>query len=192
MRSDGRAVETERQGARALREWITGERRDYARVFLLEPGAATENVEGVAGPDDAVLLPVECGAYDGQGAAIRYSGILSDAGDELFIGDRGVELQDYVAAAFVQIVGPTAVSMVDETGWQAFLADADLARRTGVFPSALLDPRVLLADRSALTNPTELVTPSAIRVHRDGAIGLGIGGEVVGRVDDLPTLLATP
>ncbi|MEU4015220.1 daptide biosynthesis RiPP recognition protein [Microbacterium sp. NPDC028030] len=192
MRQGERAVEADERGARALREWITGERREYARVFLVEPGAATEDVWGVAGPDDAVLLPMECGAYDGQGMTVRYSGALSDVGDELFLGERVVELQDYVAAAFVQIVGPTAVSMVDGTGWQAFLADADLARRTGVFPSALLDPRVLLADRSALMKPTELVTPSAIRVHRDGSVALGIGGEVIGMVDQLPTLLATP
>ncbi len=44
--------------------------------------------------------------------------------------------RDYVAAAFVQIIGPTAVRFFDETSWRAFLDDAELARRTGVFPSA--------------------------------------------------------
>jgi len=76
------------------------------------------------------------------------------------------------------------------TSGQAFLDDADLARRTGVFPAALIDPRVLLADRGALARPDESATPSTIRVRADGRVSVGVHGDVIGSVDELPSLLA--
>ncbi|MDN3442899.1 daptide biosynthesis RiPP recognition protein [Microbacterium sp. APC 3901] len=181
--------EPELIGARALREWITGEQKQYSRVFLVENGVAAEAVAQVAREEDAVLLHAQSGHYDGPADTVRYTGALSEIGDELFFGERGVELQDYVAAAFVQIIGPTTVGFFDETGWQAFLDDAELARRTGVFPSSLIDPRVLLANRSALAAPRELATPSAIRVGADGRVSVGLQGEVIGEIDELQTVI---
>lgn len=195
MRDGGGAVGTELIGARALREWITGQRKEHSRVFLIESGATAEcmdGVAGVAGDEDVVLLPEGSGPYGGPARVVHYSGGFREVGDELFFGPRGVELQDYIAASFVQIVGPTAVCLFDASSWQAFLDDAELARRTGVFPSALLDPRVLLADRGALEKPCDLETPRAIRVGADGGVGIGVRGEVIGSVDDLPALLAVP
>ncbi|WP_091226534.1 daptide biosynthesis RiPP recognition protein [Microbacterium sp. 3J1] len=179
-------------GPRALREWITGERKDYRRVFLVESGAAADGVAAVAGEDDVVFLPSGSELAEGRATVVRYDGALSDIGDELFLGERGVELQDYVAAAFIQIVGPTAVALFDASSWRAFFDDAELARRTGVFPSALLDPHVLLADRSALASPEGLRTPSALRVTAGGRVSVGLRGGVLGSVDDLQTLLAVP
>ncbi|MCI1019305.1 hypothetical protein HWD99_11760 [Microbacterium sp. C5A9] len=179
-------------GARGLREWITGERDRYARVFLVDSGVATSVLVPVVGDDDLLLLPVESEPYDGPARALRYRGELTEIGDELFFGERGVELQDYVAAAYVQIVGPTAVCLLDGPSRRAFLDDAALARRTGVFPSALIDPRVLLAGRDALAAPTELELPSALRVHGDGQVSVGVRGDVVGSIADLPAVLATP
>jgi hypothetical protein len=179
-------------GVRALREWITGERHEYSRVILVEPGASAEGVTDVVGDDDVILLPAGSGPYAGRARSAHYSGALCEIGDELFFGERSVELQDYVAAAFVQIVGPTAVSLVDQSSWEAFVDDAELARRTGIFPSPLIDPRVLLADRSALLNPDELTTPSAIRVTPGGGVGIGMRGDVIGTVGQLETLLEVP
>lgn len=192
MQGDERAGGSELVGARALREWITGERNDYSRVFLVENGAAADRVVDIAGSDDAILLPAASAPHRGLASTVHYSGALGEVGDELFFGERGVELQDYVAAAFVQIVGPTAVCLFDASGWQSFLDDAELARRTGVFPSALIDPRVLLADRNALVQPSALETPSAIRVCMDGRVRVGMQGEIIGDVDELQTLLAVP
>lgn len=192
MREDGRPAEAEIVGARALREWITGERDEYSRVFLVDGGAATAGVAEVAGRDDVILLPEAGEPYGGLGRAVRYSGAWEEIGDELFFGTRAVELQDYVAAAFVQIVGPTAVCFTSAAGWHAFLVDADIARDTGVFPSALIDPRVILAGRTALARPGEPMTPTAIRVRSDGRVSVGVRGEVIGSVDDLPTLLTIP
>lgn len=184
--------EPEFVGPRALREWITGEQEEYSRVFLVENGVTVESVAAVAGEDDVVLLHAQNGPYDGPAHAVRYTGALSEIGDELFFGERGVELQDYVAAAFVQIIGPTAVGFFDDTSWQAFLDDAELARRTGVFPSALIDPRVLLANRRALATPGELTIPSAIRVGSDGRVSVGMQGEIIGDVGELKALIESP
>lgn len=192
MQDDARVDAAELRGAQALREWITGERAENSRVFLIDSGAPVDGVAEVAGDDDVVLLPSESGPYEGPASAIHYSGVLCDVGDELFFGERGVELQDYVAAAFVQIVGPTAVCLVDASSWRAFLDDAELARHTGVFPSALIDPRVLLAGRSALANPGELETPSALRVSADGRVSAGVRGEDIGSVDEIHAVLTTP
>lgn len=189
---DGGTTGPQLIGARALREWITGERDQYSRVFLLESGATADDVADVAGADDVVLLPEDSGPFRGCATAVRYTGALSEIGDELFFGGRGVELQDYVAAAFVQIVGPTVVCFPDPSSWRAFLDDADLARRTGVFPSALIDPRVLLANRDALSNPGRIATPSAIRIHADGRVSVGVRGGVIGEVDHLRTMLTVP
>lgn len=178
-------------GPRALREWITGEAEACSRVFLVESGAAAECVAEVAGEDDVVLLHAQSGPCDGPAHVVRYTGALREIGDELFFGERGVELEDYVAAAFVQIIGPTAVGFFDRTSWQAFLDDAELARRTGVFPSALIDPRVLLANRRALATPGALTTPRAIRVGADGRVSVGVRGEVIGDVDELRTVIET-
>jgi hypothetical protein len=189
MHEGERAEATDLLGARVLREWITGQREEHSRVFLVESGAPAHEVARVARHDDVILLPVESATYAGLGSAVHYSGALRDVGDELYFGERGVELQDYVAAAFVQIVGPTAVRFFDESSWRAFLDDADLARRTGVFPSALLDPRVLLANRSALTDPDELETPRALRMCADGRVGIGLQGEIIGSAHELPAVL---
>lgn len=179
----------DRVGARALREWIIGEPPAYSRVFLVESGANAALVDAVAVEGDVVLLAAGTEPLRGAATTVHYSGALSEIGDELFLGEHGVELQDYVAAEFVQIIGPTAVCFPDATSWQAFLDDARLARRTGVFPSALLDPRVILAHRGALATPEQIATPSAIRVHADGRVSVGVRGEVIGSVDDLRSAL---
>lgn len=177
-------------GARALREWITGERHHYSRVFFVDRDAPAHQVLAAAERRDAVFLPDGSEPCDTHAEVIRYGGGWDDIGDELFLGPHGVERQDYIAAAFVQIVGPIAVGFSDETSWRAFLDDAELARRTGVFPAALLDARVLLADRVALASPVALMRPSAVRVRSDGRVSAGMQGEVVGAVTELPSLLA--
>lgn len=192
MRGQNTAADPAILGARALREWITGERELYPRIFLVEDGAGADAVAEVAGLGDMVLLPEGSPPWEGVAATARHTGALREVGDELFFGERGVELQDYVAAAFVQLVGPTAVRFFDESSWQAFLDDGELARQTGVFPSALIDPRVLLADRAAMVSPEGFATPKAIRVAADGAVSAGLQGESMGGVDELPTSLLTP
>lgn len=179
-------------GARALREWITGIPEVYARVFFLEDAAVADSVAEVAHDDDVILVPADGGALRSSATVVPYSGAFREIGDELFLGERSVELQDYVAAAFVQIVGPTAVCLSDDACRTAFLDDADLARRTGVFPSALIDPSVILADRGAMETAHDLALPTALRIDAGGRVSVGVRGASIGGLDDLPRLPAIP
>lgn len=192
MGTEGASAGSDLVGARALREWITGEPDAFSRVFMLESGANPTDVAEVAGDDDAVLLSAESGPWVGRGRSCRYSGALKEIGDALFLGERSVELEDYVAAAFVQIIGPTVVGLFDRSSSQAFLDDAALARHTGVFPSALIDQRVLLANRRALVSPEDVETPRSIRVSADGTVSAGVRGDALGGVDELRALLTVP
>ncbi|MEV7608199.1 daptide biosynthesis RiPP recognition protein [Microbacterium sp. NPDC089320] len=192
MVRDGGDAGSVLMGARALREWAAGGGGVFSRVFLVESGAHADRVAEVAVEGDVVLLPADSGPWEGVARCVRYSGALRETGDELFLGDRGVELEDYVTAAFVQIIGPTVVCLVDGSSSRAFLADAELARRTGVFPSALLDQRVLLANRDALLEPGELEPPRAVRVCANGSVSVGVRGDVIGVVDELRSVLAAP
>ncbi|WP_216822640.1 daptide biosynthesis RiPP recognition protein [Microbacterium foliorum] len=171
--------------ARTIREWISGERTECRRIFFVSNGADPSVLDGVIGGDDVVLLPLDCDWSTARAREVRYAGQLLDVGDELFINGRSVELQDYLSAGFVEIVGPTAVRFFDEAGWRAFFDDADLARQTGVFPAPLVDPRVVLADRNALDAERASAAPLAVRLDADGAIGLGMQGIILGHTDDL-------
>lgn len=176
---------------RTIREWISGERTDFARIFFVAAEANPAGLERVLSRDDAVLLPVNCNWSPDHGRVVKYTGQMLEAGDELFINDRGVELQDYLSAGFVEIVGPTAVRFFDEAGWRAFLDDADLARRTGVFPSSLIDPRVVLADRDMFTDGGSTSLPQAFRLEADGTIGLGMQGITLGNADNWDAALSS-
>lgn len=179
-------------GVRALREWITGEHEQFSRVFFIASRAAVGSVHEVAGSDDVMLLPAESPPLETAADVVRYSGALIEPGDELFLEERGIELQDYIASAFVQIVGPTAVRFFDPSSWHAFLDDAELARRSGIFASSLIDPRIVLADRAALMEPNEFATPRALHIGADGSVRIGLQGAVIGAIDDLHEILARP
>ncbi|WP_144874145.1 daptide biosynthesis RiPP recognition protein [Microbacterium sp. 1.5R] len=177
-------------GARALREFVVGEPEHYSRVYLVDADGPGGAVLDAAGPKDAVLLPVAAPASNSAAAIFRYDGQLEEPGDEMFLGGCTVELHDYIAAAFVQLVGPSVVAIVDDQGWLALLDDVGIARRTGVFPSALLDPRVILANRAAIERPDEMQVPNAIRVRTDGALRVGMRGEVCGHLSTTTDLAA--
>lgn len=178
--------------ARAIGEWISGELREYARVFLVDEGIDPGVLRGVVHEADVLLVPASDATVELPGSIVRYRGAAREIGDELYVGDRGVELQDYIAAAYVQILGPTAVTVIDDRCWRAFLDDAELARRTGVFPSALIDPRVILANRRALVRPTTIEVPRVFRIGADGQVSIGMHGQVIGGIDDLPHVVSTP
>jgi hypothetical protein len=182
---------TDQIASRTIREWITGVRTDYERIFYVAPGANPAALEQVLGQDDAVLLPADSDWSPDHGLVVKYSGEMSEAGDEFFVNDRGIELQDYISAGFIEIVGPTAIRFFDEAGWRAFVADADLARRTGVFPSALIDPRVLLADRAMFVPGGSSSLPHAFRLDADGFIHLGMQGIPLGHMDNWDAALGS-
>ncbi|RXS69400.1 hypothetical protein EST92_25660 [Streptomyces sp. TM32] len=135
---------------------------------------APDGAEGVDGPDTAVTV-------------VRYSGRFCEAGDEMLVeGAYAVELQDYLAAAYLPVVGLTVVRIMNEADWKAFLQDADLAYDQGVFVEQLAHPSVLLADKGPLgfLQPTTAGDLLRLHVTADGEVRPSAGGAVLGTVAD--------
>ncbi|MGB4136653.1 MAG: daptide biosynthesis RiPP recognition protein [Microbacterium sp.] len=178
------AAELDLQVARTIQNWISGRNTDIGRVFFAEPHAAASLAAVLREDDVAIVTAADADAVAGYGASVvGYGGDLREVGDELFVSDRRIELLDYVAAGFVEILGPTVVRFMDKAGWSAFIDDVDIARRTGVFPGALVDPKMQLADREALVAPFEEEPPRSLHLREDGRVALGAQGIDLG--DDL-------
>lgn len=179
------------RAATILHGWITG-RRASGRVLFAESALGVDELAARAGANDAVIVPDGAAPTHCQGTVLRYRGELCEAGDEMRLGGVAIELQDYIGASFIEILGPTAVRFPDERGWRAFVEDADLARATGVFPAVIVDPRLQLADREVLTSPLEHAAPTSLCVTADGRVRLGPQGADVGGLDALDKALTTP
>lgn len=177
--------------AGAVREWISGQRDAHERFFFARTAEEAAAFDLRATGRDVVLVPDGSPAPDDDAAArgeratlIFYRGALRDPGDEIVVSGRSIELQDYAAAAFVDVLGPTLVRFMDVEGWQAFLEDADIARETGVLPPQLRDPRMQLADRAVLLAPLETVSPDSFASGAEDRVRYGPQGVDLGRIDD--------
>lgn len=173
--------------ARAVHEWISGRREHHARFFF----AATRDVASAIGPRvgvrDVLLAPEHADTQAGRGLVIGYRGRFAELGDELTVSGQTIELQDYVAAAFVDVLGPTVVRFVDIDGWRAFLDDAEIARESGILPPQLRDPRMQLADRAALLDPFGIAPADSFAIGDDGRVTFGAQGADLGSADDAAT-----
>ncbi|MBD8206450.1 hypothetical protein IFU08_02085 [Microbacterium sp. CFBP 8790] len=178
--------------ARIVIDWITGSRGPVAHaVFCADPRVA-HTAAALLDDTAVVLMPESAGRVETRALVVPYSGALDEVGDTLHVGGRSVELQHYLAAAYVELIVPTVVRFLDADGWSAFLDDADLARRTGVFSSAVVDPRLRLGDGAVLHAPFATQRPGILHVHGDGQVTAGPQGGVLGEVDDLARILDTP
>lgn len=155
----------------------------------------TDPHTGVAGAGSYVFFP-EGGArprHNTEACLVPYAGSLAFPGDELVIGDDNFfQVLDYRASAYLSVVGLTAVRIADEDDYAAFVADADLAYREGVFPAQLLHPLVTLADRCALGDGLPCAGPvNRLHVAKSGQVRTAPGGRLLGSVaEDLRTALA--
>jgi hypothetical protein len=177
--------------ARIVEEWITGRHASFRRAVFCAPGAPTASAAAAMTEDDVLLVPsgetIETSAH-----VVRYDGAFDEVGDVLLVAGHGLELQHYAAAAYVELVGPTAMRFLDADGWRAFFADADLARTSGVFLAPLTDPRLRLADLAVFDDPFVSLAPQNLHVHADGRLTAGAQGAVLGLADDLAAVLASP
>lgn len=158
-------------------------------VLFLEAAEHLPAALRVALPGDTVIAPattaMESPRVPAGVSVIGYHGSLREPGDEMTLDGRHVfELQDYLAAPFISIVGLTVVRQGTAEGVAAFFSDADAARLSGVFVDQLLSSAVLLDSRAALVEAD--AAEALVRVHvtatgecRDGADGL-----LLGRVGD--------
>ncbi|MFJ9839109.1 daptide biosynthesis RiPP recognition protein [Kitasatospora sp. NPDC101155] len=177
-----------RMVAAGLAQWASGRRTDLSgRVFFLESAEHLAAVLRFATADDLVIAPEDGLESDSGSAAVaRYSGRFVEPGDEMLVEGRyAVELQDYLAAAFLPVVGFTVVRLDGEAGWRTYLEDAELARDTGAFVEQLVHPAVLLADKGALgRDATDGRSLPRIHVTESGEVRTAPGGTRLGTVDD--------
>ncbi|CAH0175420.1 hypothetical protein SRABI128_01140 [Microbacterium sp. Bi128] len=174
--------------ARMVVEWITGRHESFRQAVFCAPDAPTAPAAAALGRDDVLFVPADA-RVDTVAHVVRYSGAFDDVGDTLHVAGYTVELQHYAAAAYVELIGPTAVRFLDADGWGAFLDDAELARDTGVFTAPLIDGRLRLADAAVLDAPFAEAAPVSLHVHGDGSATAGAQGGAVGPVG---TALTTP
>lgn len=170
----------------AFEQYITGRRAIVAgAVFFLESVEHVAPVQEQTGAGDVVFAPAGPATRRDRGG-VRYDGDFREAGSEITVDGRHTfELQEYVAAPFISILGPTVIRQNRAEGVAAFLSDADMARESGVFVEQLLSSAVLL-DSSASFLGADPAGDSLVRVHvtRDGAYRDGPDGLLLGVVGD--------
>lgn len=177
--------------ARIVGEWITGRHVSFRRAVFCAPGAPVEPAAAALTADDVLLIPSDATVVTAA-HVVRFDGAFDEVGDVLHVAGHAVELQHYAAAGYVELVGPTAMRFLDADGWRAFLADADLARASGVFTPPMTDPRLRLADADVFDDPFASTAPRTLHVHADGRLTAGAQGAVIGVADDVAGVLAAP
>jgi hypothetical protein len=113
--------------AAAVDQWITGipgRIPDHA-IFVENPDHASYAKE-LAGEQSIILV---LDGDRGDDSIIPVSGFFNVAGEELLVGGAlSLEVQDYVAIPFVNLIGVTVVRITTADDWQAFFDDADEAQ----------------------------------------------------------------
>lgn len=176
------APQSSHRTAAAFEQYVSGRRAVVeGAAFFVEQLEHLDEVLRVARQGDTVFAPVGSGGHSDQ-RVIGYEGAFEEPGDEMTLDGRHLfELQDYLAAPFISIVGLTVIRQGSAEGVAAFLSDADTARNSGIFVDQLLSDSVLLDSRSSFLSfaPSD---ESLVRVHvssegtyRDGPDGLALG-----------------
>lgn len=157
---------------------------DRPATVLLEDAAHLPIVlsSGLAEGAAVVLSPSAEGIDDPR--VVGYEGMPAEPGGELAVGDDFfLQYQGYASAPFMALLGPTVVSVNDAEDFALFLADADRARDTGVFPEFMLAGPVRLADLSGLgAGPVGDGLPLRRWVSADGAVSTAPGGMPLGEL----------
>lgn len=138
-----------------LNSWGTGRVRpvepqgaDGALTLVLEDAGHLGDVlaSDLVGSRTLVFSP-----GDSTDSTIGYEGSAAEPGGDLSVDDAFfLQTQDYGTSGYMSVIGATLVRVVEEADFAAYLADADRARTTGVFPDFATSPAVQLADPSAL------------------------------------------
>lgn len=167
-----------------------GTPHNYSLTVLLESGKyleplAASNVIGektvVFAPTDADPIALPHGA-----ALVQYDGPVAMTGDEISIGDDFfLQLQDYATSAYMSVLGPALVRVTSDEDFAAYVADADLARETGDFPSFLVASPVQLADAAGLGAGLGIDGPGLrLFVNESGEVSTSLGGRSLGTLED--------
>jgi hypothetical protein len=170
--------------AAAVDQWITGvPGRIAGHVVFVENPEHIDYAKTLAG-EGSVILALN-GDRDDE-AITTVSGSFDAAGEELLVdGTLSLEIQDYVAIPFVNLVGVTVVRMTTNEDWQAFFDDAEEARRSGHFVRQLTEVNAVLAERALLTGiHRDHLLLARLHITWDGRILSGPYGAQIGRIGD--------
>ena len=169
--------------AAAVDQWITGmpgripghiifvenpEHIDYAKTLVTEGSV----ILALNGDKDDEAITTVSGSFDAAGEELLVDGTLS------------LEIQDYVAIPFVNLVGVTVVRMNTSEDWHAFFDDAEEARRSGHFVRQLTEANAVLSERALLAATEQSVSLARLHITSDGRILRGPYGAEIGRVGD--------
>lgn len=172
--------------ATAFEQYVSGRRAAAAgTAFFLDCADHLGEVLAIAGENDTLFAPTVAAEHEespGTPRVVGYDGSFVEPGDEMTLDGRHTfELQDYLAAPFISIVGLTVVRQGSAAGIAAFLSDADSAREAGLFVDQLRSSAVLLDSRASFVEGAP-ADAGLVRVHvsttgeyRDGADGLLLG-----------------
>ena len=180
-----------------LRSWVTGRPPTGGAagdgtptVVLEEPGHLEALLASdVVGPRTLVLVPGEQEGeeHDASGATVvGYEGSLSEPGGDASIGGAlFLQVQDYGTSPYMSLLGTTLVRVAGQVDFEAFLADADLARAEGEFAAFAVSPAVQIADLPALGGADPGDGPATrLYVDRDGGVSVSPHGLRLGTVGE--------
>lgn len=115
----------------------------------------------------------------------EYVGDFTDPDADIQIGDDFyVQLQSYAVSEFVPIGGPTILRMDSDVDKAAFFRDADYARATGKFPSALLHPQSILGDLPSIGLDPAATTVRHVFLNDSGDVSTSPSGIPIGTVQN--------
>jgi len=119
-----------------------------------------------------------------------YLGTFSDpVGDVVFADGFRLRQTRYGLADFSCLDTPTALVLVDEHDFSAFLRDADVAWGTGVFANHVTHPLAVLANVDALGAAIGRSGPDhRLFVGSDGSISTSPFGSTLGRASENPAM----
>lgn len=175
-----------------LMSWVTGRTYGMPRP---KTGAASIVVEkpadlgwladgGWIGPQ-TVVFAYGAPEWNGPGRVVPCEGCCSTGGELRVGSDFYLQFQGYVMLGFLTVLGPTAVRRDDAEDREALERAAAEARFSGVFPAALDNPVVQVAD-VGLVEGVDPHDGPRLRAYadRDGVISVSPGGPRLGSVGD--------
>ncbi|BCW49983.1 daptide biosynthesis RiPP recognition protein [Arthrobacter sp. StoSoilB13] len=168
--------------AAAVDQWITGiSGRIPGRTIFVENSEHVPYAKKLAG-EECVVLVLNGDADDER--LVPVQGTFDAAGEELLVnGTLSLEIQDYVAIPFVNLVGVTLVRITSDDDWLAFFDDAEEARRSGHFIRQLIEVNAVLAERGLLTGQS-CQDLARLHIAADGTVLSGPYGAKIGRIGD--------
>ncbi|MFW0772943.1 daptide biosynthesis RiPP recognition protein [Paenarthrobacter nitroguajacolicus] len=170
--------------AAAVDQWITGiSGRIPGHVIFVENPEHTGYAKTLAGEGSTILV---LNGDKADAGIVPVSGSFDAAGEELLVdGTLSLEIQDYVAIPFVNLVGVTVVRITTEEDWQAFFDDAGEAIRSGHFVQQLTEVNAVLAERGLLSGAGKgNLLLARLHITWDGSVRTGPYGTKIGKVGD--------